>query len=99
MTSFPARGQVAVEGVVMMLIPASEIFRSQDNCNANWNYENEVEPEIRYYMWALAPDPYTEGEPVLELTDLFLLPDGTLDYEGDVPTVSTFFREADATVR
>jgi hypothetical protein len=87
------RGTAAVNGQVLMLLADIEMFRSQDTCNASYNYENELVPETRYYLWGLAPDPYAHGAQVLELIQLYLQADGTVDYEGEVPEISTFYQE------
>ena len=86
-------GTVAIEGQVMMLTPSTNRFRSQDTCNASWNYEKDVPLEPSYYLWRTAPDPYGGNDQVLELTSLVLQQDGTLDLDPESPDPSMFFED------
>lgn len=51
-------GVVVYRGDVLLLVPQSGKFTSQDNCNAQYNYEKPVTLDRETYRWRVEQDQY-----------------------------------------
>jgi hypothetical protein len=85
-------GRWATQDQVLAVEPDLHKFKSTDTCNAQYNYEKDVELEPSYYLFELGRD--TSGEPTLNLTSLILNAQGELELDPEYADAgaSVFYR-------